>query len=168
MYHESTDRAQKIFFLQQMIKQGSEVFRAWEALFEQQMFDSVALGKALRADDLEAMMQKTGSRFSIWFAPDSEKKLAWLQPTQFFTRPLYCVNYVYAKLLALHYLDSLHRDADGFPQRYEALLRNGYDAPPDALLRQFVGVSLGDPALIASATRVLESWLEELDRRYKS
>ena len=114
------------------------------------------------------MTQQTASRFSIWFGPGSEKKLAWLQPTQFFTRPLYRVNYVYAKLLALRYFDSLHRDAADFPRRYEALLRNGYDAPPDILLQRFVGVSLADPALIASATRVLESWLGELERLYNS
>ena len=169
MYHEAPDRAHKIFFLQQLITQGAEVFRAaWESLFEQQIFDSVASGKVLRADDLEAMTQQTASRFSIWFGPGSEKKLAWLQPNQFFTRPLYRVNYVYSKLLALRYFDLLHRDPDEFPRRYEALLRNGYDAPPDALLRQFVGVSLADPALIASATKVLESWLGELERLYKS
>jgi len=128
----------------------------------------VASGKVLRADDLEAMTQRTASRFSVWFGPGGEKKLAWLQPNQFFTRPLYRVNYVYSKLLALQYFDLLHRDPDEFPRRYKALLRNGYDAPPDALLRQFVGVSLADPALIASATKVLESWLGELERLYKS
>ena len=169
MYHEAPDRAHKIFFLQELITQGAEVFRAaWESLLEQRIFDSVASGKVLRADDLEAMTQQTASRFSIWFGPGSEKKPAWLQPNLFFTRPLYRVNYVYSKLLALRYLDLLHRDRNDFSRQYEALLRNGYDAPPDALLRQFVGVSLADPALIASATKVLESWLGELERLYKS
>jgi len=61
-----------------------------------------------------------------------------------------------------------HCDSNDFPRRYEALLRNGYDAHPDALLQTFVGVSLADPALIASATTVLESWLRELEGLYKS
>jgi hypothetical protein len=62
------------------------------------------------------MTQATASRFSTRFGPGSERKLAWLQPTQYFTRPLYRVNYVYAKLLALRYLDLLHRDPAGFAE----------------------------------------------------
>jgi hypothetical protein len=47
------------------------------------------------------------------------------------------------------------------------LLGNGYDAPPDALLRRFVGTTLGDPELIDGAVRVLESWLGELKSLYR-
>jgi len=47
MYHEAPDRAHKIFFLRQLITQGAEVFRtAWESLFEQQIFDSVASARS--------------------------------------------------------------------------------------------------------------------------
>ncbi len=42
-------------------------------------------------------------------------------------------------------------------------MSNGYDALPDTLLRRFMDTTLGDPTLIDSAVRVLESWLGELE-----
>lgn len=168
LYRTAPDRAHKIFYLQRLIHQGAEVFRSgWESLVEQELFDSVAIGRELSADGIEALTQATASRFSIWFGPGSQRRLAWAQPTQFFTRPLYRVNYVYSKLLAIRYFDLLQRDPAGFPTRYVSLLGNGYDAPPDALLRRFVGTTLGDPELIDGAVRVLESWLGELKSLYR-
>jgi oligoendopeptidase F len=168
LYRTAPDRAHKIFYLQRLIDQGAEVFRSgWESLLEQELFDSAASGRELSADDIEALTQSTGSRFSTWFGPGSELRLAWLQPTQFFTRPLYRVNYVYSKLLALRYFDLLQRDPAGFPRRYYSLLGNGYEAPPDALLRRFVDTSLDSPELVDRAVRVLVSWLGELQSLYR-
>lgn len=168
LYRTAPDRAHKIFYLQRLINQGAEVFRTgWESLVEQKLFDSVATGRELSADGIESLTQATASRFSTWFGPGSQRQLAWLQPTQFFTRPLYRVNYVYAKLLAIRYFDLLQRDPAGFPTRYVSLLSNGYDAPPDALLHRFVDTTLGDPELIDGAVRVLESWLGELTSLYR-
>jgi oligoendopeptidase F len=100
-----------------------------------------------------------GSRFSIWLGPGSERELAWAQPIQFYTRPLYRVNYVIAKLLALRYLDLLHQDPSGFRARYAALLRNGYDAPPTTMLKRFLDIDFADSkALVGSASKVLDEW----------
>lgn len=169
LYRTAPDRAHRIFFLQRLINQGAEVFRtSWESLVEQQLYDSAATGRQLTADGIEALTQATASRFSVWFGPGSEKQLLWLQPTQFFTRPLYRVNYVYSKLLALRYFDLFHRQPATFPRRYGALLANGYDATPDALLRRFVDTRIGDQALIDGAVRVLAAWLAELKTLYDS
>jgi oligoendopeptidase F len=167
LYRTAADKPHRLVYLQRLITQAAEVFRSgWESALEQQLFDSAAAERSVGADGIETMTQATASRFSTWFGPGSERKLAWLQPTQYFTRPLYRLNYVYAKLLALRYLDLLHRDPAGFSARYGALLRNGYDAPPDALLERFVGISLSDPELIEGASRVLETFLKELNALY--
>ena len=164
LYRHAPDRQRKIFYLRRLINQGAEVFRTgWESRVEQELFDSVGAGKRLGADGIEAMTQATASKFSVWFGPGSERQLAWLQPTQYFTRPLYRVNYVYSKLHALRYLDLLHREPAGFSRSYSALLSNGYDAPPDTLLQRFVGIRLDDPALIRGGAVVLESWLKEFE-----
>lgn len=169
LYRRAPDRAHRIYWLQRLVAQGAGVFRnGWESRLEQQLFDSVAAGRRPGADDIEAMTQATAARYSVWFGPGSERRLAWVQPTQFYTRPLYRINYVYANLLALRYLDLLHRDPSAFARRYGALLGNGYDAPPDALLRRFVDTRLDDPALVRGAARVLASWVEELERLYAS
>ena len=123
-------------------------------------------GTTVTADDIEALTQSTGSRFSVWLGPGSEWRLAWLQPTTYFVRPLYRVNYMYSKLLALRYIDLLHRDPAQFKKNYLALLSNGYDAPPDVLLQRFVGTRIDDPALIDGAVGVLDSWLKELETLY--
>ena len=167
LYRTAADKPHRIYFLQRLINQAADVFRfGWESALEEQIFDSTAAGRALGADAIEAMTQVTASRFSTWFGPGSERKLAWMQPTQFFTRPLYRLNYVYARLLALRYLDLFHADPAGFPARYVALLRNGYDAPPDALLTRFVGTGVTDPALVQGAKRVLSAYLDELQTLY--
>lgn len=167
LYRTAADNPHRIYYLQRLISQAAEVFRSgWESTVEQQLFDSAAADRLLSPDGIEAVTQATAARFSIWFGPGSERKLAWLQPTQYFTRPLYRLNYVYAKLLALRYLDLLRRDPAGFSVRYAALLRNGYDAPPDALLRQFVGTSLDDPELVEGASRVLATLLSDLSLLY--
>jgi oligoendopeptidase F len=169
LYRNADDRVQKIYYLQRLINKGADVFRmGWESLVEQQLFDSAAAGKQFTADDIEAITQATASRFSVWFGSGSERKLAWLQPTQFFTWPLYRVNYLYAGLLALRYFELLQTKSKEFPRRYMALLSHGYDAPPDTLLQRFVGIRLGDPALVDGDVRVLASWLRQLEALYSS
>jgi oligoendopeptidase F len=128
----------------------------------------VRLGGQFNADDIEVFTQATASRFSVWFAPGSERRLAWLQPTQFFTRPLYRVNYVYSKLLAFRYFDLLRKRPRQFSVCYKALLSNGYDAPPNVLLRRSVDIGLDDPALIDSAMRLLEMWFTQLEALYRT
>ena len=134
-----------------------ELFRnAFESLLELQIYDSVSAGRPPDADGIERLTQAVGSRFSIWFGAGG-RELAWGQPIQFFTRPLYRVHYVIAKLLALRYLDMLHQDPRGFSTRYAALLRNGYDAPPAVLLKRFLDIDFTDSkALVGSASRVFE------------
>ena len=171
LYKTAPDKPHKIFYLQELINQGpGGMFRnGWEALLEQQLFDRVGTDTTLTADEIEAMTQSTASRFSVWFGPQSERRqLAWLQPTQFFARPLYHLNYVYSRVLALRYFDLLQNNPQQFRERYLGLLMNGYDAPPDTLLQRFVGMDVEDPALVDGAVHVLDSWLKELEALYAS
>jgi hypothetical protein len=47
-------------------------------------------------------------------------------------------------------------------------LSNGYDSPPDTLLRRFVDTRLDDPMLIKGAVGVLTAWLADLEMLYRS
>jgi oligoendopeptidase F len=158
----SADTIDRRYFRRQLLENALGLFRnAHESLLELQIFDSAAAGRALGADDIEALTQRTGMAFSIWFGPGSERELAWVQPIQFYTWPLYRVNYVLARLLALGYLDQLHRDPAGFRTRYLQLLRNGYDAPPDVLLRRFMGIDLRSESLVNGAVAVIANWMKD-------
>jgi len=167
LYAHAPDQAHHAYFLQWLTSQGAEVFRAaWESMLEQEIFDEAAGGKQLNADTIESMTQSSASRFSSWFGPASERTLAWVQPTQFFTRPLYRVNYVYSRLLALNYFQRLRRHPSQFQTRYLGLLCNGYTAAPNALLSRFVDVGLSDQTLVSGAIDMLATWTSELRRVY--
>jgi oligoendopeptidase F len=157
----SADSVDRRYFKRQLLENALGLFRnAHESLLELQIYDSAAAGRTLGADDIEALTQQTGTAFSIWFGPGSERELAWVQPIQFYTRPLYRVNYVLARLIALDYLDQLHRDPAGFRTRYLQLLRNGYDAPPDELLRRIMGIDLRNASLVSGAVAVIADWMK--------
>jgi oligoendopeptidase F len=160
---ESPDSAERRYFRRQLLENAIGLFRsAHESLLELQIFDSVAAGRMLSADAVEALTQRTGAVYSVWYGPGTEHELAWVQPIQFYTWPLYRANYVLAKLLALRYLDQLHRDPPAFRGRYLQLLRNGYDAPPDVLLRRFMNIDLRDGAsLVDGAVRVIVDWMSQ-------
>jgi len=156
----SADSIQRRYFRRRLLENALDLFRnSHESLLELDIYDSAAAGRRLSADDIEALTQRTGAAFSVWFGPGSERELQWLQPIQFYTWPLYRVNYTLAKLLALRYLDQLHRDPAGFQARYVQLLRNGYDAPPDVLLRRFMNIDLRDSkSLVDGAIGVITDW----------
>ena len=158
----STDSVERRYFRRRLLENALGLFaNAHESLLELQIYDSAAAGRALGADDIEALTQRTGTAFSIWYGPGSERRLQWLQPIQFYTWPLYRVNYVLARLLALGYLDQMHRDPAGFQTRYLRLLRNGYDAPPEVLLRRFMGIDLRGESLVNGAVDVIARWMNE-------
>jgi oligoendopeptidase F len=158
----SPDTADRRYFRRRLLENALGLFaNAHESLLELQIYDSAAAGRALSADDIEALTQRTGAAFSVWYGPGSERRLQWLQPIQFYTWPLYRVNYVLARLLALGYLEQLHRDPAGFQRRYAQLLRNGYDAPPDVLLQKFMGIRLRDRSLVDGAVDVIARWMDE-------
>ena len=100
-------------------------------------------------------MGANGSSTSLSI-PVRERPMEWVNALQFFTRPLYRVNYAYAELLGLVYFSRLERDRQGFTPRLSALLRNGYDDSPSALLQRFLGVSLDDPTLVREAMETIE------------
>jgi oligoendopeptidase F len=165
LYRTARDPALKVFYLERLLDQSTDLFRnAIETGVEQAVYDSVAAGRTLNADGIESLWQTIGARYSMWFGPDSERKLAWMQPIQFYTWPLYRLNYLYARLLALAYIDLLRTDR-AFAMRFNDLLSRGYDAPPDELLRS-VGLSLKDEALVKRAAGVIEQWTRDLQQLY--
>lgn len=165
LYHSSTTQAERRYYVRRLLDDALEVYRtAHESLVELQLYDSVAVGHRLSADGIERLTQQTGTAFSVWFGTGNERADAWVQPLQFYTRPLYRVNYVIAKLLALKYLDMLHRDPAAFERQYSRLLRNGYDAPPEELLRRYLDVRVSDSnALTDGAERVVGQWMSEME-----
>jgi oligoendopeptidase F len=167
LFRTATDRPQRIYYLQRFLDQATDLFRsAREALVEDEFYATVTPSKPGTADAFEASMQRIGGSFSLWFGAGSERPMEWVNAIHFFTRPLYRVNYMYAKLLALNYFAQMEADPKVFPAKFTALLSNGYDARPNDILQRFVGLSLDDPRLVDRAMDVISGRLEILRNLY--
>ena len=168
LYRTAPDKTQKIYFLERFVDQAAGIFKtARESLVELELYDGVERGVIRNADDIESLMQKTGARFSVWFGPESERPMEWVNVITYYTWPLYRINYLYATLLALKYFDLYTRDRNRFVPAYLELLRNGYDAPPEVLLKKIVGTSTHDPRLVEDALDVINKKVTELEQLYK-
>ena len=80
--------------------------------------------------------------------------------------PFYDVNYVSGALLALNFYDLYRRDPKSFVPNYIALMRNGFDAPPEVFLQRFLKINLHDPRLLSNAIRVIEEKVNLLEQSY--
>jgi oligoendopeptidase F len=174
LYRNATDPVQRIYFLEKFLDQATEIFKtARESMVELQLYDRAIgstnkSGEVVRnADDIESLMQKTGARFSLWFGPQSERNVEWVNVIHYYTRPLYRINYVYSKLLALKYFDLYTKDRKGFVAAYSQLLKNGYDVPPDELLKKAIGTNTHEPQLLDDAIEVINRKITELELLYR-
>ena len=59
------------------------------------------------------------------------------------------------------------RDPAHFVAGYIALMRNGFDAPPEISLKRFLDIDLHDPHLVANAFSVVEDRINLLEKNYQ-
>lgn len=169
LYKKETDTLRKSFFLERFLGQAMAVFGlVRQAALEQAMYDGVESGKLKTPDDFDKLTVDLGKRYSIWYDKDPELKNDWISVHHYFDSPMYYVNYVYANFLALKYFELYERDPKMFVPKYLALVRNGFNAPPDALLKRFLGIDLRDPKLVSDTMTILESRVKDLEALYTS
>lgn len=168
LYQRETDPKRRAFYLDQFFERAFQIFsQAWATGFEQELYEGVAEAKLTSADDLNKLMTRIGSQYSIWFEMDPDSKRDWIAIPHYFRNPLYRVNYLYARLLALKYYELYKRDPSAFLPRYLALIRNGYDTPPDVLLKRFLDLDMRESRFVTGLLDSLTSKLPELEEAYK-
>ncbi|MBV9924423.1 MAG: M3 family oligoendopeptidase [Acidobacteria bacterium] len=168
LYNHESDAARRRYFLEQFFEgKGMTLFSvAQEETLEQAIYGGVKEGKIKTADDLDALTEQIASRYSIWADKHHELKMQWITSTLFYEDPLYDINYVYGALLALKFYEMYSRNPKEFVPRYIALMKNGFDAPPDVLLKRFLEIDLRDPNLVKDAVRLLENKINSLEVEY--
>ena len=139
---------------------------AQEATVELAIYEGVKQGKIEAADDLDALTKHIGERYSIWSAKHDELKMQWITSTLFYEDPLYDINYVYGSLLALKYYEMYTHNPEPFVPRYVRLMKNGFDASPEVLLKMYLDIDLRDPRLITDAILLLENKVNLLKEEY--
>ncbi|HEV7775955.1 MAG TPA: M3 family metallopeptidase [Luteibacter sp.] len=165
----SRDPRAKAYYLQSLIDDMTfQIFTsAEEATLESAIYDGVIAGKVRNATDLDALTLKTLGAYEIWPALEPELGHAWMTKRLMYEDPLYLANYLYAGLLATKMYDMAKHDPAGFHVRYEALLRRGFDAPPDVLLHDFFGRDIPPGELVEGDMTVIAAKVHELSALYR-
>jgi oligoendopeptidase F len=145
------------------IKGLDAFYAAQDAELEQEIYDGVSTGTVHNADDLDKLTVKVDSQFSQFPSDVPELRNRWTMVSLMFEDPLYDVNYVYAGLLALKYYQLYSIRHDWFVPRYIALLKNGFDKPPEELLSQFLEIDLSSPSLLNDDLNLLGRRLDEME-----
>ena len=163
LYEHETDPERKRFFLEQFLEgKGMEIFvAAHDASLEQAIYDGVMDKKITNADDLDAVTKTIDSQYSIWTGRHEEMKYQWISMRLMYEDPLYLVNYMYAGLLSLEYYKMFKENPKAFLPKYISLMENGFDAPPDVLLKR-IGIDMNDPALVDNAVTLLTPMVNAL------
>ncbi|HEY0386584.1 MAG TPA: M3 family metallopeptidase [Pyrinomonadaceae bacterium] len=169
LYQQETDSLRQQFYLEQFLDgKGTVMFVvAPEAALEQTVYERGAEGKFLGANELDALTREIYSRFSIWPEKHDELKNQWMNIPLMYEDPFYDVNYIYGGLLALKFYELFQRNPARFTERYIALMRNGFDAPPAHLLKRFLDIDLNDPRLVSDAISITESKVNLLAESYR-
>jgi oligoendopeptidase F len=145
------------------IKGLDAFYGAQDALLEQQIYDGVSEGRVRGADDLDKLTQQVDEQFSIFPSTTPELRNRWAAVSLMYEDPLYDVNYVYGGLLALKYYQLYSSNSAEFVPRYIALLKNGFDAQPVALLKRFLNIDLLSPSLLTEDLDLLNTRLNQLE-----
>lgn len=140
--------------LKAAVREGglSEMMYLWEiarrARFEMVSYDRVAAGEITGAEGFSKACMDVGKRYDTFFGSYQELEVHWMRKHHYWSVPTYYHNYVVAHLLALKYYELYRQDPKGFAKKYVAMVENGFDRPAAALLKDFLGINLSDPALL--------------------
>jgi oligoendopeptidase F len=168
LYKEEKDPDRRKYFLEQFFegKGMALFFVGQDAMLEQAIYDGVTKGEIKNADDLDQLTRKISERFSIWNEKYPQLNMRWITASLLYEDPFYEINYVYGSLLALHYYELYQKDPENFVTHYNALMRNGFDAPPAVLLKKFLNIDLNDPQILAGPIQVLTQKVDLLEKEY--
>jgi oligoendopeptidase F len=170
MYRTGADARARMFYLEALIDDITfQIFTsAAEGSLEQAIYEGVNSGSIKSAADLDAIALAELGRYDAWSSQEPARKHLWMAKRLMFEDPLYLVNYLRAGLLATKMYAMAKTDAADFSRRYLPLLKGGFHAEPDVLLREFFGRDVPEAEIIEDAMRVVGSRIEELAKLYAS
>ena len=169
LQRSAPDRTARAALLRHFIDDAAfQVFgSARETALEERLHADIVSGQARSAADLDARTLAVFADYTPEPLRHDDAKAFWARNKLFFIDPFYDTNYLFAGVLALAYLRQFERDPRDFERRYVALLENGFDAPPQALLQRFMHIDLADGAgLVRDASALIDERTAALARLY--
>jgi oligoendopeptidase F len=169
MSAEAKNPEMKAWYLQQFLEgKGTVAFVAGaEAELEQRVYLEAQAGKTLDPSVLNQLTTAVYSKYSMYGQTVPELRQQWMMIPLMYEDPFYDLNYVYAAVLALKYYEMLESDPEKFRKGYAALLKNGFDAPPQELLKKFLSIDMEDPAIIDKAMTLVGARVDQLRASYQ-
>jgi len=148
LYRTAATREAQAYYLHQFVADAVErtFGSATYTDLEQSIYDGVQAGRIHTAADLDALTLTVYARYTPATAMADAQKVSWARSRLYYTDPMYSVNYLFAGLLALNYLQQFEQDPQGFSLRYVAMLKEGFPEAPQALLRRDLGIDIDDAA----------------------
>ncbi|MBZ4189400.1 M3 family metallopeptidase [Niabella beijingensis] len=158
----------KAFFAKQFLdKLAFEIFTsAQEGTFEQGLYEGVADGTITNSKDIDSLYSSIMIQYDSSFNYEPNRSIEWIQKRLVFYDPLYNVTYLYAMLVSCKLFTMLQADPDKTAIRYISMLKNGFDAPAETLLKQFMRFGLDKESLLNSAFQVMRNKSAELKKMY--
>lgn len=135
-----------------------------EAAVELAIHKGVGEGRIRTADDLDAATAAAGAPYSLDYERIPERRGLWMMSEGYFMGPMQELDDAYASLLAVRYFQLYRRDPARFRTGYLALLSNGYDDAPAALLRRHLGIDLEAADFVAGTMAALRTEVDALYR----
>jgi oligoendopeptidase F len=170
MYRSAPNQRVRAYYLNYFLDDATfQVFgSAEETDLEASIYRGIDNGSIRTFADLEALSKNVFAKYDPRSVNDPATPLYWAADRLYFTDPLYDVNYLYAGLLALTYFQMYERDPQAFAPRYVALLKNGFNDSPAALLQRFLSIDLTDErGLVTNAASVIDRRTQSLDALYR-
>jgi oligoendopeptidase F len=170
LVENSKSKEEKQYYLEEYFNnKGMALFSiASDALLEQKIHEGVINGTINSADDLDSLNETINKTFSIWNTKEyPELNQRWITAGLFYEDPFYEINYVLGAMLALKYYQIYSVDKDLFTKNYISLLKNGFNAPPEKLLKTFLNIDMNDPNLVGDAMRVTKIKVNQIEELYK-
>lgn len=147
----------------------NEMMYLWEiarrAKFEMVAYDRVASGEIADEAGFGKACVDVGKAYDAWFQRYPWLEDHWIRKHHYWSVPTYYVNYVVAHVLALTYYQRFLEDPKGFPEKYTAMVRNGFDRPAAALLKDFLSIDLNDPKVLQGTFDLIGRTFRETGER---
>ncbi|MEW5764605.1 MAG: M3 family oligoendopeptidase [Acidobacteriota bacterium] len=147
----------------------NEMMYLWEiarrAKFEMVAYDRVASGEITDEAGFGKACVDVGKAYDVWFQKYPWLEDHWIRKHHYWSVPTYYVNYVVAHVLALTYYQRYLEDPEGFSAKYTAMVRNGFDRPAAALLKDFLSIDLNDPKVLQGTFDLIGRTFRETGER---
>jgi oligoendopeptidase F len=167
LYKEAGNLEMETYFLEEFLKKATHfLLLNFIAHLEATLYQKVASGELGTADDLDALTREMGSKYNIYYQIHPEYQGVWNVIHHFYTHPMYNVNYVIAGALSLKVFLELQNNQT-FVENYLRLVHHGFDRTGPQMIKETLGLDMGDPELLADCFRLIEDKIAELELLYR-